>query len=131
MSLVVSLRVPDGIVVAADSLSTGQRLVELTIDPGMLAKIGKQKADEPKATIPIPFSASSYTQKLFPFHGSFAISVVGQGVVNNKSIYYLLKQFENSCKSEDIQDVTDKLIEHFEKELIQQYPKYKKGEDYV
>ncbi len=85
MSLVVSLRVPDGIVVAADSLSTAQNLVQIELEP-----INKNPDAIPGSTldvppIPIPFSASSFTQKLIPLSDGLAISSYGQGIINNKS----------------------------------------------
>lgn len=130
MSLVVSLRIPDGIVVAADSLTTSQSLLEFVAQnievecPHCRRKVSGQELRFPP--IPIPFSASSYTQKLFPLHGIFAVSSFGQGVINNRSIYYHVKQFELSNKKHGSLDETrDALIAYFEEQLLGQFPKYK------
>ena len=68
MSLIVSLRVPDGIVVAADSLSTALNVMQVATK-GIKAKCPKcgeniREKELKLPPIPIPFSASSYTQNL-------------------------------------------------------------------
>jgi hypothetical protein len=128
VSLVVSLRVPDGVVVAADSLSTAQNIVQVEIDQPM-----PQGQSEPPTTasvslpsIAIPFSASSYTQKLMSVHGKYAVAVVGQGIVNNKSLYYHLRQFEiQSSPDTALPALVDDLIAYLEDELLKQFPKYR------
>lgn len=130
MSLVVSMRVPDGIVVAADSLSTSFSHLQFVAKDLALAcpkcktKISAQQMRLP--TVPIPFSASSYTQKLFSIFDKIAVSSFGMGILNNKSIYYHINQFvASSEKTDDLEQVKEKLILYFEKELLQQYPHYK------
>jgi len=130
MSLVVSLRVPDGIVVAADSLSTAQNLFEFIAHdieiecPNCKKNISKHDIKLP--AIPIPFNASSYTQKLFSLNEKFALNVFGQGIINEKSIYYHVKQFENdNYKIKELVPVRDRLVEYLENQLLIQYPKYK------
>ena len=121
MSLAVSLRVPDGIVTAADSLSTAQTVVEMVpqIEPFTCPSCGAA-VETGKIQVPpiaFPFSASSYTQKLFPLKNKFAIASVGAGVVNKRSIYCHLKQFETSVADEPdltLSKVRDKLVDHFE-----------------
>lgn len=127
MSLVISLRVPDGIVVAADSLSTAHQLIEIAIEQQhmQIEEIKHNRINLPP--IPVPFSASSYTQKLFPFHGKYSISVVGQGIINNKSAYYHLKQFENTSDPDtSLEDVIENLVSYMERELSVQFPRYDK-----
>ena len=125
MSLVVSLRVPDGIVVAADSLSTAQNLVQIKLEP-----INKNPDAIPGSTlnvppISIPFSASSFTQKLIPLSDGVAISSYGQGIINNKSTYYHLRQFEKTLEAElQVSTIVDQLVSFFENELSKQFPKY-------
>ena len=126
MSLVISLRVPDGIVVAADSLSTAQKLVHVEIEslpqsPG--AGEASPRIEPPP--IPVPFSASSFTQKLIPLGGNWAVSSYGQGIINNKSTYYHLRQFEKDQKikkNSSLKETVDNLKGFFESELIRQYP---------
>ncbi len=130
MSLIVSLRVPDGIVVAADSLSTAQNLLQYVAEdleiecPKCKKTISKQGIQLPP--IPVPFNASSFTQKLFSLNKVFALSIFGQGIINEKSIYYHVKQFENSVSNIlEIVSIRDRFIKYLEKELSVQFPKYK------
>lgn len=130
MSLIVSMRVPDGIVIGADSLSTSQSLLEFVAQnvemqcPHCKKKVSGQELRFPP--IPVPFSASSYTQKLFSLYHKFAIGSFGQGIINNRSIYYHIKQFEQSNENPaDLAKLRPRLIGYLEKELVAQYPKYK------
>ena len=124
MSLVVSLRVPDGIVVAADSLSTSRTLLEIiakTENPE-----GGQQVRLP--SIPIPFSASSFTQKLFSLYGQFALSSFGEGIINGRTVYYHAKQFEKQERGkpppECLEEVAERFVAYMERELLAQHPKY-------
>jgi len=125
MSLVISLRVPDGIVVAADSLSTAQNILNVVARD---EKSGKEIELPP---IPFPFSASSYTQKLFSILDKYALCTFGQGIINNKSIFYHVKEFENSIeklknKPKNLTQVLNRFTKYIESELLCQFPNYKK-----
>ncbi|MDE0085132.1 MAG: hypothetical protein OXU23_05435, partial [Candidatus Poribacteria bacterium] len=68
MTLIVSLRIPDGIVIAGDSLSTlmGQGQFETTIGVTCPA-CNHQHEIQPKFPIfPVPGATFSYAQKVFP-----------------------------------------------------------------
>lgn len=133
MSLVISLRVPDGIVTAADSLATAQNILEFYTDeltitcPNCHKSLKGEEVKLPP--IPMPFSASSYTQKLFNIIGKYAVSSFGQGIINGKSIYFHLREFERSInesgESGTYTMILDKLINYFEQELLNELPKYK------
>lgn len=132
MSLVVSLRIPDGIVVAADSLAVSRTLVELVAQdikvqcPHCAKQISGKELRFPP--FPIPFSASSYTQKLFPLQRNFALSSFGTGVINRQSLYYHVKQFEELNKdTTSLSKTLDSLIAYFEEQLQIEYPDYKKN----
>lgn len=129
MSLVVSLRVPDGIVTAADSLSTAQNLLEFVAESIELdcphCKRTMKGPEIKLPPIPVPFSASSYTQKLFSLHEAFALGYVGQGIINERSVYYHVKEFERSSQDDwNLVETRDKLIYYFEGELHHQFPGY-------
>ena len=123
MSLVISLRIPDGIVMAADSLSTAQMTFNIIQKD---EKSGKESASPP---IPIPISASSFTQKLFPLLGKYGIGTYGLGIINNKSIYHHISSFNNVTDNYkcDIELISIDLIKYFENELEKQFPNYKKA----
>lgn len=130
MSLVVSMRVPDGIVVAADSLSLSHTQLQVVADIEMKCPHCEKTITGPSLRpppVPIPFSASSYTQKLFSLYNVFALGSIGQGIVNGRSIYYHIKQFELSYEnSKSLVKIRDAFITYLEKELLNQFPKYKK-----
>ncbi len=100
MTLVVSLRIPDGVVIAADSLQTSTG----TITPG----IKDFKVKNPKTgdeisigdlefpPIPIPTSTFSFAQKLFPFNKKFGIATFGSAIINGRTIYNHIKNLEHT-----------------------------------
>ncbi len=130
MSLIVTLRVPDGIVVASDSMSTAHHLVEPVLE-GMQCpscKYDFKSGDLRTMPYPIPISASSYTQKLFPLLGKFGLGTFGLAVINDKSYNYHIRQFEENYRKDlrknnkthekmTIHDIKDNLIKYFESEL--------------
>ncbi len=79
MTLIVSVRTPDGIVIAADSL------------------------------LPLPQNTFLSAQKIFPFHGKFGIGAFGGvgGLLENKSIYSTIRLFEQRLKETPLIGVTD------------------------
>ncbi len=80
MTLNVSLRVPDGIVIASDSLSTLTQAInqKLTVT-GKCEKCGEiteiKDAQAPPMTI--PSSTWPYTQKLFSVKDRFGLAIYG------------------------------------------------------
>jgi len=125
MTLAVSLRVPDGVIIAADSLST------IVGHIGVLAKVEttcpeckkKIKLDDIKSPpIPIPSSTSSFAQKVFPFNKIFGIAAYGMAILNEKTIYYHTKMIENGLKSEKsgVTEISKILLEYFDKEIRKQ-----------
>lgn len=132
MSLVVSLRVPDGIVVAADSLSTAHNIMQLTAS-GLEAKCPRcseiiRAEDLKLPPIPIPFSASSYTQKLFAI-GRSAVGTWGQGIVNKKSMQYHFdsstQDWSKEANEGNLETLAKRIADYFEQELLGDLPKYK------
>lgn len=108
MTLVVSLRIPDGIILAADSLSTVTGRLNIgghlqTVCPECKKKISLPDLKMPP--IPFPSSTFSYAQKLFPFKGKFGVASRGLAFLNNKSIHYHVQYVENSHK-EEVENVT-------------------------
>ncbi len=100
MTLIVSLRIPDGIVIAGDSLSTmvGQGQLEAAIGVSCPA-CGHQHEIQGKLPMP-PVAATtfSYAQKVFPFCGKFGVGTFGVGLLAGKSIYFAMRLIEQQLK---------------------------------
>ncbi len=95
MSLIVSVRTPDGIVIASDSL---------------LSAIANEKGRES----PITFSN---TQKILPFYEKYAVGIVGAGLIANKSVFSVIRLFEQKLKEtntsfDGVTDIAQKIGDH-------------------
>jgi hypothetical protein len=111
MTLVVSLRVPDGVVLAADSLQTSQVRLGINIP----APKGQQI---PMPSIMMPTSTSSYAQKLFSFRQKFGVATFGSAIINQRTIYNHIKSLElESGELNSVKEVAEKLKEYFTGQL--------------
>lgn len=103
MTLIVSLRIPDGIVIAGDSLSTmvGQGQLDAAIGV-TCPDCGHQHEIQGKLPMP-PIAATtfSYAQKVFPFCGKFGVGTFGTGLLAGKSIYFAMRLFEQQLKGSE------------------------------
>ena len=102
MTLIVSLRIPDGIVIAGDSLSTmmQQNQVEVGLDITCPKCNHQHKVQE---HIPIPATPAttfSYAQKVFPFCDKFGVGTFGIGVLTSKSVYFAIRLLEQKLTTE-------------------------------
>ena len=116
MTLVVSLRVPDGVILAADSLQTSQVNVNIVVtDP-------QTKRQIPAPPLLMPTSTSSYAQKLFSFKEKFGVAIFGTAVINNRTIYNHIKKLESTItdKIESVSKAGEILMEYFDKQLDEQ-----------
>ena len=85
MTLIVSVRTPDGVMVAGDSL----------------LPLPRKDSSVPQKTFP-------YGQKVFPFCGKFGIGAFGgAGLLENKSIYSIIRLFEQRLEETPPIRVTD------------------------
>lgn len=104
MTLVVSLRVPDGVVLAADSLQTTQVAIQPAVKDFKVTnpKTGEEIpfGDLRLPPIMMPTSTSSYAQKLFSFKEKFGVATFGSAVLNNRTIYNHIKNLELGLKEE-------------------------------
>ena len=100
MTLIVSLRIPDGIVIAGDSLSTvvGQRQLEATIDVTCPECEHKHNIQQSFPMPPVPATTFSYAQKVLPFCDNFGVGAFGTGLLSGKSIYFAMRLFEQKLK---------------------------------
>jgi len=126
MTLVVSLRVPDGLVIAADSLLTitGQLGISAEVKghcPKCQEDIMIKSVSLPP--IPIPSSVSSFAQKVFPFMDYYGIATYGMSILNEKTIYYHIRMLEKDLKNNSMTGATEVaqvLLEYFDKEIRKQ-----------
>jgi hypothetical protein len=132
LSLVVSLRIPDGIVIAADSLSTAQGTLKVQAQlrvPCPNCKKEFELSDLPLPPMPVPLSTSSFAQKLFPFAGKFGVGTFGMGVVNQRTIYYHMKGLEKRHVSgvSTITEAAEIIRSYFDEQLSRQVPDLSKA----
>lgn len=109
MTLIVSLRVPDGLVLAADSLSTITARLGVAADITTECPECKKEIKLPELKMPplqFPTSTFSYAQKLFPFHQKFGVASRGMAFLNQRSIYYHVQYLEKKHKEKSIDKVT-------------------------
>jgi hypothetical protein len=121
MSLVVSLRTADGIVIAADSLATvrAQQQIEAEVEvqcPDCESKTTVKLDELPPITFPV--STFSFAQKVFPFAKQFAVGVFGAAVVNGMSVYSHVKQMEGKAADvSSVDEAAERVGEHFSEQL--------------
>ena len=96
MTLIVSLRIPDGIVIAGDSLATMIGNLEIQADINVKCpQCGHdhvQHANMPG--IPLPSTTLSYAQKVFPFVNEFGVGTFGIGQLMGKTMYFAMRELE-------------------------------------
>jgi hypothetical protein len=123
MTLVVSLRIADGIVISADSLQTTIGTIQPELkDFKVKSPITGEEIVVPQVKLPpinIPSSTSSYAQKLFPFKKKYGIAIFGSNIINGRTIYNHIKVLESSLAGIDLtlMEVGDKIKEYFENEV--------------
>lgn len=125
MTLIVSLRIPDGIVLAGDSLSTlmGQGQLAGTIDVTCPACNHAYEVQSSTPIFPVLGTTFSYAQKVFPFCVNFGVGTFGAGLLANKSIYFAMRLFEQQLKatsSEGVTKIAKKLGDEIHNLLIEQ-----------
>jgi hypothetical protein len=132
MTLVVSLRVPDGVVLAADSLQTTQgQLTPLLNDLKWKDDKTGKEINIPKLELPpiqIPTSVSSYALKLFPFRKKYGIATFGSAIINERTIYNHIKKIEISTKNDidSVSKVAELIKDYFVKQLDEHITRQKR-----
>ncbi len=126
MTLIISMRIPDGIVLAGDSLATlpGIALRRVAFDftcPDCENTHRFEREIHFKTTA----STLSYARKVFPFLDTYGIGTAGIGQLTGKTIYFLMRQLEdeiirsgNSELFEEDIDLVADAISHRALELL-------------
>ena len=104
MTLIVSLRIPDGIVIAGDSLLMlmKQDNIDHKIDVTCPDCNHKHKISNRLSMPPAPATTLSHAQKILPFCGKFGIGIFQTGLIDNKPVHSTIRFFEQSLKEQDI-----------------------------
>lgn len=113
MTLVVSVRVPDGVVVAADSLATlAVQSQAKAKGPAKCPKCGEEHLVE--IDVPLPrgigtLSTLPYALKLVPLWGRFAVTTFGNSLIGERSVFALIQEFQQQDTFTDPQEAADAL----------------------
>ena len=125
MTLVVSLRIADGVILSADSLQTsmGSMQPELKNFKVKSPTTGEE-IDVPNVKFPpinIPSSTSSFAQKLFPFKKKYGVAIFGSNILNGRTIYNHIKTLEKSIDGEiTLDEVQQRITDYFQPQTDQQ-----------
>jgi hypothetical protein len=120
MSITVSLRVPDGIVLASDSLATVKAVPvpqeEFVTCPDCAGRIPYSRLISPP---PTTFPASPNANRLFSLKGKIGILCFGADFLTKRTIENHIFEFEKNENIEKIKvkEVTEKLEAYFRREL--------------
>ena len=128
MTLIVSLRIPDGIVIAGDSLATMINQMELQGDIEIdCPECGHKHIIHPKLPFATPATTFSFAQKVFPFMKKFGVGTFGLGMLTGKSIYFAIRQLEQKLtqlpptdQPQGVTHAAEKIGENIHSLLIQQ-----------
>lgn len=121
MTLVVSVRVPDGVIVAADSLATLAVQTQVKAKgPAKCPKCGEEHMVE--VDVPLPrgigtLSTLPYALKLVPLWGRFAVATFGNSLIGERSVFALIQEFEQQDTFADPQEAAGALGERLLKVL--------------
>lgn len=132
MTLIVSLKTPDGIVIVGDSLSTlsKSKLLENNFNPEC-PKCGHYFEFKGRISYTYPSNTLSNTQKVFPFLEKFGVGASGMGQVSGKTIYFAIRELEKDLqvdrKTKSITEVAKIISEHIRNLLIEELNQDKKS----
>ncbi|MCH8877634.1 MAG: hypothetical protein IIA89_12550 [Chloroflexi bacterium] len=102
MTLIVSLRIPDGIVIAGDSLSTTMSQLQIESQVNVTCpECGHQHTVGPMPVGPIqvPSSTFSYAQKVFKFLDNYGVGTFGQGLLLGRTMHFAMRDLEQELRN--------------------------------
>lgn len=99
MTLIVSVRSADGIVIAGDSLSSLNRQININ-QPGKITCPQCQHEHTVTANFQgnVRESTFSHTEKVLPFLKKYGIGIFGSGIIGGNSVNFLIRAFEHRVK---------------------------------
>ncbi len=114
MTLIASCRVPDGIIIAADSMSSlivAQPKIEAN-GKTTCPQCGQEHGFKARIDIPMGLgvtSTSPYSQKIQPLWKTYGVGTSGTSVIANKSIFACIREFEKSRSKDGLRKTSKKL----------------------
>jgi len=126
MTLAVSVRIPDGVIIAVDSVSTVMGNVRISADIGFKCSHCQHENRVQNLELPpmaYPVSTKSSAQKLVQFTRNFGIAYYGSSFVNHKSLYSQIRSLETARgadKDLDIDEAAELILAHFTGELTKE-----------
>lgn len=130
MTLNVSLRVPDGIVLASDSLGTLIQSIDQKINvPATCQSCGTkfELKDVKTPPLSVPSSTWPYVQKMYSLRGAAGLATFGSGQVNSRSIYNHAIEVESKLPDPKDSDFLDKtanfVADYFKDQLLAEWKK--------
>ncbi len=130
MTLNVSLRVPDGIVLASDSLATLMQAFNQKMNvPATCTSCGTifELKDVQTPPVAIPSSTWPYAQKMYPLQGIYGIATFGSAFVNSRSIYNHIIELEsklsNPNEADHFEKTSQTIISYFQAQLFAEWKK--------
>jgi hypothetical protein len=125
MTLNVSLRVPDGIVLASDSLATLMQRIDQKMNvtvtcPGCGNRFEQKDIQTPPMSV--PSSTWPYAQKMFPLQRRLGLATYGSGFVNSRSIYnHIIELTPRFPHADDntagLEEMAQFIVEYFTNQL--------------
>jgi hypothetical protein len=134
MTLIVSLRIPDGIVIAGDSLATmtGSLEPQTTVQVECPDCGHKHNLVVQLPSINVTAATFSYSQKVFPFLKKYGVGTSGAAQLAGKTIYFAVRQLEyefldsNQNEPNGVKEAADLIGKHLHKLLEEQVVSEKK-----
>ena len=108
MTLILSLRIPDGIVIAGDSLATvmGRGQLNAPVDVNC-PECGHNHQVQAQFPMPqMPATTFSYAQKVFSIYKKFGVGIFGSSLIGDKSVYFAMRVIE--------QEIPDLVTKNFD-----------------
>lgn len=123
MTLIVGMKVPDGLVIATDSLVTIQVTKPIKISGSLKCeKCAHEQNTQIEVPLQLPSSISPTAQKLFSLIGKFGIGTYGNGVVNGQSMYSHFKIIEKVARDQELKKLSG-IVELIKSYFIEQLKK--------
>jgi len=128
MTLIVSLHIPDGIILAGDSLATMMQEIQIEGEVEVdCPQCGHKHVVKHTVPYPAPSTTFSYAQKIFPFLDKYGIGTFGAGMLAGKSIYFAIREFEATLKggvhkqkTKNVEDIANLVGNHLHRLLDKQ-----------